>query len=254
VKRNTRGLRLLLDAFLGPHWRVVMSDVTAGTKGNQERMAYLYDSRRVTPSGLAAEIVLPPTGSGDPAEQFDRTPYIVGFQAEQERFALLTAHIRYGDAPELREPELRALAQYTAKEIRDRSRFGGAEETSLIVLGDFNIDQRSGNPLFDAFVSQGLWVPTAIRETSTTTGEQAKHYDQIAWFREDLQLVTQGRAGTVDFVGAVFKELTASQMSYRVSDHFPLWVEFLSDRSVESMARVIGAEWGDPDPFRGVLD
>ena len=30
---------------------------------------------------------------------FDRTPYIVGFRAARERFALLTAHIRYGHAP-----------------------------------------------------------------------------------------------------------------------------------------------------------
>lgn len=69
-----------------------MSDVTAGDKGNTERSAYLFDTRRVTPSGLAGEIVLPPTPDGDPEEQFDRTPYLVGFVAGGERFALLTAH------------------------------------------------------------------------------------------------------------------------------------------------------------------
>lgn len=53
VKRNTAGLRMLMKDFLGPHWGVILSDVTAGAKGNVERSAYLYDTRRVVPSGLA---------------------------------------------------------------------------------------------------------------------------------------------------------------------------------------------------------
>jgi len=254
LKRNTAGLRMLMEDFLGPQWGVLLSDVTAGAKGNVERLAYLYDTRRVVPSGLAGEIVLPPGPDGRPVEQFDRTPYMVGFRAGQEQFALLTAHIRYGAAPGDRVEELRALARYTAAEIRDRARTEGSEEVNLIVLGDFNIDKRDGNPLFDAFVSEGLWVPQAIRETRTTTGREAKHYDQIAWFRDDLNLLTEGRAGTVDFVDAVFKDLSRTQMSYRVSDHFPLWVEFISDRSVEAMAGVLGVNPAAPDPFETVAE
>src|SRR6056297_3386884 len=142
VKRDTSALRLLTEQFLGPHWCVMMSDVTAGDAGNVERSAYLYDTRRVTPSGLAGEIVLPPTDNGDPQEQFDRTPYLVGFVAGGERFALLTAHIRYKNISD-RVPELRKLAHYTAREIRDRSRDANAEEANLIVLGDFNTDRNT---------------------------------------------------------------------------------------------------------------
>jgi hypothetical protein len=243
---------MLVEDFLGPHWEVIVSDVSAGDKGNVERLAYLYDRRRVTPSGLVGEIVLPPTPLGDPMEQFDRTPYLVGFQAGSERFALLTAHIRYGTTPVDRVPELGNLAAYVAREIRDRARFQGAEEVNLVVLGDFNIDRRTSNPLFDAFVSTGLWVPEAIRSVSTTLGSQAKHYDQIAWFRDDLTLLTQGRAGVIDFTGAPFPEISPLQMSYRVSDHFPLWVEFITDRSVEAMARTLGVDPAMPDPFGGV--
>jgi hypothetical protein len=137
--------------------------------------APIYDRRRVKPSGLAGEIVLPPMANGDPMEQFDRTPYIVGFHAADERFALLTAHIRYGNVPDDRIQELRNMAEYTASEIRDRARTDTAEEVNLIVLGDFNIDRRSGNPLFDAFVESGLWVPEAIREEKTTYGADAKY-------------------------------------------------------------------------------
>lgn len=254
VKRNTRAIRMLLDDFLGPHWGVLMSDVTAGDKGHSERLAFIYDRRRISTSGLAGEIVLPAGDAGDPMEQFDRTPYIVGFRAAEERFALLTAHIRYGGDPADRVAELRRLARFTADEIRDRARSDGAEELNLIVLGDFNIDERSGNPLFDAFVETGLWVPEAIRTAVTTYGSEAKHYDQIAWFRDDFTLLSEGRAGVVDFTGAVFPGMSLRSMAYRVSDHFPLWVEFLTDRSVEAMARTLGVDPAMPDPFRGVPD
>ncbi len=253
VKRDTSGVRMLVEEFLGPPWSVILSDVSAGERGNHERLAYVYDTRRVMPSGLAGEIVLPSAESA-PVEQFDRTPYIVGFRSATDRFALLTAHIRYGDSPQARLPELHALARFTAQEIRDRSRFAGAEETNLIVLGDFNINKRSGDPLFDAFVSTGLFVPEPIREVKTTYGAEAKHYDQIAWFMGDLDLLSEGRAGVVDFTHAVYQELTLRQMSYRVSDHFPLWVEFIIDRSTEVMARILGVNPAMPDPLGTVPD
>lgn len=253
VKRETEAIRMLVHDFLGSNWGLLLSDVTAGSAGNVERLAYVYDRRRVNPSGLVGELVLPPSPLGDPEEQFDRTPYMAGFRAGNEAFALLSAHIRYGRVPADRVNELRNLAHHVAHEIRDRSRFEGAEEVNLIVLGDFNIDRRDGNPLFDVFIETGLWVPDAIRETRTTYGSQAKHYDQIAWFRDDLNLVTQGRAGVIDFAGAVYPELTLQQMSFRVSDHFPLWVEFSMDRSVETMAQTLGVDPAMPDPFQDVL-
>ena len=135
VKRDTTALRYLMEHLLGPQWALMLTDVTAGLKGNIERMAYLYDTRRVTPSGLSGQIVLPPTPDGGPVEQFDRTPYLVGFRVGSERFTLLTAHIRYGNTPDDRLPELERFARYTAGEIRDRVRSGSSrEEPNLIVL------------------------------------------------------------------------------------------------------------------------
>ncbi|MEM9303090.1 MAG: endonuclease/exonuclease/phosphatase family protein [Pseudomonadota bacterium] len=253
VRRETSALRLLTERFLAPHWSVMMSDVTVGDKG-KERLAYLYDTRRVKPSGLAGEIVLPPTDDGDPQEQFDRTPYLVGFVAGEERFALLTAHIRYGKDISDRVSELRKLAHYTAREIRDRSRYANAEEANLIVLGDFNTDRDAENDLFEVFLEEGLWVPRELRNIKTTTGQEAKHYDQIAWFRDAMTLNPTGRAGVVDFAGAVFQELTLGQMTYRVSDHYPLWAEFSTDRSNEAIASVLGVDPDSPDPFGDVLD
>jgi len=252
VKRDTAGVRLLVNEFLGPNWAVILSDVTAGSEGNVERLAFIYDKRRVQPSGLAGEIVLPPTERGDPAGQFARTPYIVGFQAAGESFALLTAHIKYGAAPEDRLGELRALADYVAAEIRDRARVERAEEGNLIVLGDFNIDERLNNPLFRAFIATGLLVPPQLWNLRTTYNTKPKYYDQIAWFMGDLDLPYEERAGVIDFAGSVYRELPALQMSYRVSDHFPLWVEFVIDRSTERMARTLGLDPAMPDPLSTV--
>jgi len=258
IKPDTSGLRMLVEDFLGPDWGLLISDVSAGTCGNFERLAFLYDKRRVQPSGLAGEIVLPPTPQGDPSRQFCRTPYLVGFQAGQERFALLTAHINYGNIPADRLPELVSLAEYTAHEIHERSIGPDSEEHNLIVLGDMNIDRRGDNPLFQAFIGTGLNVPNQLLNLKTTYNTEAKYYDQIGWFMDEaFTLRYADRAGTVDFSGAVFKELSNFLMSFRISDHFPLWVEFLIDRSTEQMGRTLGLseiQLGSPDPLGGVPD
>lgn len=249
VRRETEALRRLVDDFLGVNWGLMMSDVSGGVKGNTERLAFVYDKRRALPSGLAGELVLPPTEEGDPVEQFDRTPYMVGFRAGDKRVALLTAHIRYGDIPEERLVEIQALADYVATEIRDRAEGEGSEEANLIVLGDFNIDAREDNPLFQAFVSTGLLVPEQLWGLKTTYGTEPKFYDQIAWFMGAFELDYNDRAGVVDFTEAVYPEISLRSASYRVSDHFPLWVEFNIDDSEAKMAETLGVDPAMPDPL-----
>ncbi len=255
VLRDTTAVRMLVDEFLGNDWGLILSDVNAGDKGLGERLVYLYDRRRVQPSGLAGEIVLPPQKDIGQQEQFDRSPYFVGFRANKERFALLTAHIRFGSGPADRRPEIERLATYTATEIRDRSRFAGAEESNLIVLGDFNIEaRRADDPLFAAFLSAGLMVPEELRNVRSNYAQTVKHYDQIAWFMGDLTLLTKGSAGVIDLRGTVFRELTARQVTDRVSDHLPLWAEFIIDRSAHELAEQLGLDGDAPDPFVTVPD
>ena len=70
----------------------------------------------------------------------------------------------------------------------------------------------------------------------------------------DLGLLFNGRAGVINFAGATHQELDLRQMSYRVSDHFPLWVEFITDRSTEAMARTLEVDPAMPDPLGTVPD
>ena len=111
---------------------------------------------------------------------------------------------------------------------------------NLFVLGDFNLD-RLGNPLYNAFVSTGLWPPTVLNEVPRTVFDNDKdrhNYDQIAWFdnisRTGGDVTTYslldglwfaGHGGHIDFLPYVFPELNKTQVSWRVSDHYPLWVE-----------------------------
>ncbi|MFN8091767.1 MAG: endonuclease/exonuclease/phosphatase family protein [Vicinamibacteria bacterium] len=255
IRGETTAIRALVDEFLGPDWGLILTDVTAGKKGNDERLGFVFDRRRIRLSGLAGEIVLPPTDTGDPVDQFDRTPYLVGFEAAGTRFSLVTAHIRYGDVPEDRLPELRRFADVTATELRKRARVNDLEIGTVIVLGDFNIDKRGDDPLFEAFVANGLVVPEELQGLKTTSGSEPKFYDQIAWFMgSDMRLPYTRRAGVVDFTGAVFKELTLQAMSFRVSDHFPLWAEFDTDQSATVMAAARGLNPNSPDPFASIPD
>ncbi|CAN5599302.1 hypothetical protein BH20ACT19_BH20ACT19_10120 [soil metagenome] len=85
ARGNLKALRHTLKA-LGPEWGLLLTDVNRGAKGNDERLAFVFDTRRVKPSGLAAELVIPPEQLGRISEnalreQFVRTPYAVSFQA-----------------------------------------------------------------------------------------------------------------------------------------------------------------------------
>jgi len=230
VRGNIRALRHMLKA-LGPDWGVILTDVTRGDPGNDERMAFVFDTRRVKPSGLACELVLPEEviQSGPIDRQFARTPYAVSFKSGPATFILVTLHVLYGSAPADRIPELQAIARWLADWANDAN----AWDHNLIALGDFNID-RSGDPLFDAFTSTGLEAPPELNAAPRTifASGAEKFYDQIAWFRGGggvpaLSLKYANNGGYVDFRNLVLKNLSTTSLSWRVSDHFPLWTEFL---------------------------
>ena len=231
VRRNLTALRFLISQ-LGPGWRLVTSDVTVGDDGNDERLTFVYDSTRVQPSGLVGEIVLPPT-LNQPGRQFARSPYAVSFRRAEVDFILTTAHIIWGGRPEDRLPEITELARWMRTWADRRNDWN----VNLLVLGDFNLD-RLGNPLFDAFVSTGLWPPAELNDIPRTIfdNNRSRHfYDQIAWFTDvdadpPVELLTEmtytRRAGSFDFLPHVFSGLTARDISWRISDHYPLWAEF----------------------------
>lgn len=233
-RRESSALFAVLS-LLGPDYRVIASDVTEGGPGNGERLAYVYDSTRVQPSGLVGEIVLPDEAEG-PARQFARTPYAAGFVRHGVEFILTTVHVIWGNKPADRLPEITAFARWMrswADRPKDWNR-------NLLVLGDFNID-RYEDPLWREFVATGLYPPAVLHDVPRTIFDDDKdrhYYDQISWFtpvgpdgltQSRLEGITFDQVGgNVDFVPHVLtgSGLTRSQMSWRISDHYPLWLEF----------------------------
>src|SRR3972149_1210088 len=83
-------------------YRMLMSDVA----GNNERMAFLYDSQKLSLLEEVGEIAFPPTryksiklpGIDLPVDGFDRSPYLAAFAAGQTSFTLVNVHQYFGDA------------------------------------------------------------------------------------------------------------------------------------------------------------
>jgi len=201
-------------------------------------MAYIFDTRRVQPSGLACELVVPPEWLDEIAEdaltqQFARTPYGVSFRTGSTTCILVTLHVDWGDSSADRIPELKGIARW----LREWARRENKWHHNLITLGDFNID-REGDALWDAFTSTGLTVPDELNAVKRSIFAKAndpaggKYYDQIAWFTRSsgipyLDLPFRS-AGSFDFIPHVYSGYPMSKrsLSYRLSDHYPLWVEF----------------------------
>ena len=135
VKGNLRALRDTLK-LLGDNWSMILTDTNKSDSGNDERMAYLFDTRRVQLSGLAGEIVIPNEWVNDPEkvirEQFVRSPYAVSFRSGDKTFILVTVHIIYGKKSKDRVNEIHGIARW----LNDWASDINAYDQNLIVLGD----------------------------------------------------------------------------------------------------------------------
>ena len=210
----------------------VLTDVNKSASGGYERMAYLFDTRRVQLSGLAGEIVIPNEWVKDPEkvinEQFVRSPYAVSFRTCDKTFILVTVHIIYGKSSNDRIKEVKGIAKWLSDWASDIN----AYDQNLIVLGDFNIDER-GDLLDKTFLSEGLYVPEQLQQLTRSIFHATKYYDQIAWFntkkgkRPKLSLEFLD-AGNYDFVPTALSNrgLSKTSVSFMMSDHYPLWANF----------------------------
>jgi endonuclease/exonuclease/phosphatase family metal-dependent hydrolase len=270
VRKDLKALKKLCR-ILGGYWKYVVTDVTEGKKGNKERMAFLYDSRKVRFGGLAGELVLPPIELKDadnktvyqPVSQLARTPFMCWFKAGWTEFILVTVHILYGDKgadDPRRIEEIHQVAQFLRKRTLDQT----AWARNLILLGDFNIFKPTDMTMA-AIIDAGFTVPDKIQKLPANVA-QNKHYDQIAFRVREDRLGTTGKAGVFNFYETVLRledELiyvpdmgeryfTTSKgeprkdkseyykiywRTHQMSDHLPMWVELKIDYSDEYLER-----------------
>lgn len=233
VKANLRALRHTLK-LLGENYSFILTDVNRGDVGNGERMAYIFDTRRVQLSGLACELVVPDewrTSLSEEVlkEQFVRSPYAVSFKSNHQTFILVTLHILYGKKSADRINEIKGIARWLSDWAKDVNVY----HQNLIALGDFNIDER-GDLLNQTFIKEGLYIPSDLSHPDITRSifNETKYYDQIAWFNNAKGIpklsLSYKSGGNYNFVGKVLnnRNLTKTQLSWMLSDHLPLWAEF----------------------------
>lgn len=213
VRADLKALERLLG-LLGPRWCYLVTDVTKGSAGNDERLAILYDSAAVHFGGMSGELVVPPietvNGHGErievPAAQFARTPLLAGFRSQWLKFMLGMLHVRWGEGTEAPKRELRMLVQQlSARDVHTDW------ATDLILLGDFNI----GSPrdtVWQALREQGWVIPPDFAEGIRGTNiAQDKYYDQIAlkprqhWFELAIPGTERSAAGVFNFFDLVYR-------------------------------------------------
>ena len=200
-----------LRARLGRTWKFVVSDVTEGSAGNQERLAFLFDRRKIRFSGVAGEIVIPPIEDKKgnaiaPANQLARTPTIVGFEAGWFRFMLSTVHIVWGKTVAehpVRVAEIKGLAEF----LKERTEDPTAWSRNLILLGDFNIfDADPANAAFNAITQNGFQIPQALQNIPpSNVGKKPRFYDQIALKLRQNNLAPTGRGGVFDYFNLIYR-------------------------------------------------
>jgi exonuclease III len=245
--------------ILGPSWDYFVSDTVEGPGGNGERMAMVYDRRKVSFRNIAGEVVLPKSKLVLKDLQFARTPYLVAFQAGWFKFQLCTVHIYYGDASDSsakmkrRVAEIDSVAKFLAKRAKKKG-------NNYILLGDFNIvDQK--HKTMEALKKHKFFVPEQLGPSNML---KDKYYDQIAFkVRKNELEMPAGGAGVFDFYKTVFNEddfksykgllpadkkgsgvtkhkkyFTNKWRTFQMSDHLPMWVELkidFSDQYLENL-------------------
>ncbi|MFN0080532.1 MAG: endonuclease/exonuclease/phosphatase family protein [Prosthecobacter sp.] len=246
VRSDLKALDQLMDILGQSMWKYIVSDVTQGKQGNDERLAFIYDTRKLSFGGLAGEIVPEQTKKKDGLLAADsayaRSPYMVGFRAGWFRFSICTSHAYYGKGAKdpQRIKEMGDLVRQLQKRVNDPDPWA----RNIIVLGDFNIfseDDKAMESLTKAFTRPAVFVGSKKGSNQMMN----KPYDQIGFISPDLGYqLDKANAGIFNMYQSVYREEGDEGLypwdktnvpsfrewrSYQMSDHLPMWVELKVD-------------------------
>ena len=273
--REDLGALYKVLAILGrDNWDYIVSDVSEGTPGNRERMAFIYDKRSVSFTRKAGEVVMPAievkegrkTLRYDPATQLYRTPFMCSFRTGWSHLMLCTVHIMYGkDEPNnpKRVKEIRMIADLLAKRARSRK----APE-NMVLLGDFNIYNPEDSTM-EALTAAGFEIDESLQSLpqSNISTKEKRFYDQIAIYPHKHRFEPSGRANVFDYYDVVYRPedeaIYAAKMgdsytttssgkprknkslyyktywrTFQMSDHLPMWVQIKTDFSRDYLAEM----------------
>ncbi|CAG0941694.1 hypothetical protein ANRL1_00643 [Anaerolineae bacterium] len=219
-------------------YRVIMSDVA----GNDERMAFIYDSKKLTLLEEIGEIAFPPSrfktiklpGINLSFDGFDRSPYLAAFAARNVSLMFVNVHLFYGNnkSPSIARRSLETFAVAKWADLRQKS--SSAFTRDLVALGDFNMPKcEPGDPIFKALTRLGLELPEHSTQIASSISSDA-NYDQIAFLPQTTQQRFTGLKGVFDYDTVIFPDLWQNgtnqknfrtYLRYYLSDHRPMWVQ-----------------------------
>jgi endonuclease/exonuclease/phosphatase family metal-dependent hydrolase len=242
VRDNLDALDELMS-ILGPWWKYLVSDVTFGAQGNNERHAYIYDTRKITFGGMAGELVPEMKKEADVLSSdfaFSRTPYVAGFKAGWFKFTLCTQHFYYGQ-DKADDPQRVREAKMIVKLLKKRMESKDSWAANSVLLGDFNIFSIK-DETFQAIEKEMFQIPAKLKGTYSNAN-QDKPFDQIAFLAREIEKqLGLARAGTFPFFNYVYRDsdwqvyqpnITEAKYkqwrTFKMSDHLPLWVELYVD-------------------------
>ena len=242
TKNNPSGLRGI-QRQLPAGWSVLMSD----TGGNNERMAFLYNSSKVKQLEKIGEIAVPPKdarfiklpGINRKFSGFDRNPYLAEFSSGSLTFVLVNVHLFFGSSARA-DVERRALEAYATARWADlRRKNPDSYAADIIALGDFNLPKvEPGDLIYSALRRRGLERPSHSTKIASSIATDAE-YDQVMFFPRTATGSFTGRVGVFDFDSAIFRGLWnrpdrtpadfRKYVRYYISDHRPMWAELRTD-------------------------
>jgi endonuclease/exonuclease/phosphatase family metal-dependent hydrolase len=249
VRADLKALKDILR-LLGRQWDVIFTDVSYADGGNFERLAFVYNTAKVSFTGLAGELVLPSKSATEQMSQIARTPFVCGFQVGWAKFNLCTVHIYYGTSTAenpRRVDEIGTLAKLLAGKAKDYINTEAPVDYSPehhVLLGDFNIFSRT-DETYEALTRNKFEVPSELQKLPMGSNvSQDKFYDQIAFFKQKVG-VKNTKAGIFNFYDYVFDDPrqfkggkgapTATTFkdwrTYQMSDHLIMWSEFSVDQT-----------------------
>lgn len=225
-----------LQQRLGEPWDVLMSDPS----GNDERLAFLYDSSKLTLLEKIGEIGVSPSeydhvklkGIKRKFGGFDRSPYLGTWQFGRFSFLITSVHLFFGSSKKA-DVERRALETFAVARWADlRAKSAFSFTRNIIALGDFNMPRAEpGDAIFRALTAKGLELPGHSTRVASSIANDSQ-YDQIAFLPGATKEAFTGKKGVFDFDAVVFHDLWQRSpkdfrafVRYHLSDHRPMWLE-----------------------------
>jgi endonuclease/exonuclease/phosphatase family metal-dependent hydrolase len=185
-----------------------------GRTSSKEQYWVIYDSEKVS--------VLNEESWPDEDDIFERSPYAVYFKTNGTfDFILLNNHIQ----PSAAEKEIRALP-YIVTYYVDLWK-----DSDVLVVGDFNADgQYFDSSILDSIFPEIMYKIIFTTE-DTTLAKSHNTYDRFIITNPAVEDFT-GNFGVIRFDEAYnFDEYSISPIT--ISDHYPIWAEFRTDRDTD---------------------